>query len=287
VLAHEVVHVDRQHGLAAAQSRRAGLVAAGIFDVLLGGTSIAYLPYISSAASFSREQESEADNQALPMLVKAGYDVSVAQHIFDVLEEIREGDALKGSAYASHPTNAARAEKVRSLLQDGTLHATGSEVGEQRYLAVRDEVLEQDIRLKLNVKRYQLALEAAERAARHDAGQPLWVYYRGEVYRRMADDPRSAAEEEARLHGKDYDEAMLKAMRDKRDEYYRLAKTYFRQVLDADQDFARAYRGLGLVYARQGEGEQTLAALNRYLALSPAARDVRYIKHVINKTESP
>ena len=54
VIGHEIGHVVLRHALKGYQTNRSQMVAAHIADLVLFGTSIAYLPYIASVASFLR-----------------------------------------------------------------------------------------------------------------------------------------------------------------------------------------------------------------------------------------
>jgi Flp pilus assembly protein TadD len=57
------------------------------------------------------------------------------------------------------------------------------------------------------------------------------------------------------------------------------ARSRFRAALKAKPGYAKAYRGLGLVYERSGDKSKAVRAFRTYLRLSPRARD----KASINK----
>src|SRR5690606_30961049 len=61
VMAHEIGHVVAQHSLKTVREREGKKLTANIADIFLLGTGIAFLPAMSSLASFSRDQEKEAD----------------------------------------------------------------------------------------------------------------------------------------------------------------------------------------------------------------------------------
>jgi serine/threonine-protein kinase len=56
------------------------------------------------------------------------------------------------------------------------------------------------------------------------------------------------------------------------------AKDKFRAALKAKSNYAAAYRGLGMVYQRQGKKKQAADAYRKYLRLSPKARDKQSIE---------
>lgn len=113
VMAHEITHVVLRHGLTALETRRSNIIAAHIADLFLFGTSIAYLPFLASNAYYSREQEQEADKYGMEAIIRSGYDPDAAIKIFAVMQEVKKGDEIAGSAYSSHPTNRQREEILR------------------------------------------------------------------------------------------------------------------------------------------------------------------------------
>jgi predicted Zn-dependent protease len=148
VLGHEISHVVLRHGLKQYEIRRSGIVAAHIADLLLFGTSIAYLPFLASSASFSREQEVEADRVGLQSVVAAGYDAAAAVKIFVAMQEVKKGEEVEGSAYSTHPTNQKRAVVLRAMIDTQALIANGrGRSGENEYTAFRSQIMAENIQL--------------------------------------------------------------------------------------------------------------------------------------------
>jgi tetratricopeptide (TPR) repeat protein len=56
------------------------------------------------------------------------------------------------------------------------------------------------------------------------------------------------------------------------------AKNKFRAALKAKSSYAAAYRGLGMVYQRQGKKKQAADAYRKYLRLAPNASDKKTIE---------
>jgi beta-barrel assembly-enhancing protease len=105
VIGHEITHVVLRHSLSALETRRSNIIAAHITDLFLFGTSIAYFPFLASNAHYSRDQEQEADRYGMEAIIRNGYDPQEAIKVFVVMQEIKKGEEIEGSAYSSHPTN--------------------------------------------------------------------------------------------------------------------------------------------------------------------------------------
>ncbi|MBT8496001.1 MAG: tetratricopeptide repeat protein [Deltaproteobacteria bacterium] len=61
------------------------------------------------------------------------------------------------------------------------------------------------------------------------------------------------------------------------------ARRHFRRAVEANPRYAPAYRGLGLVYQRQGKRRAAIRYYRRYLRLAPSARDSAAIRARIEK----
>lgn len=282
VQGHEISHVVLRHSLKTYESRRSSFITANIADLFLLGTSIAYFPLMTSLASYSREQEQEADKAGMQSALAAGYDSDAMMEIFVALKEVKKGEEIESSAYSSHPSNAERATVLRSLIQSGQLAAPGSgKKGNAEYVPLRTRLMAENIELKLNARQYELARDAADSAMslQKDAAWPR--YYRGEACRKMGDDPKGTAREHAWLYGKTNDEALVTEFEKRRNEFYASAEQAYRQALAIDPNYVRAERGLGLVHLRRGENEAARARLGSYLARNKDAPDRQYLNNLL------
>ena len=59
----------------------------------------------------------------------------------------------------------------------------------------------------------------------------------------------------------------------------------YRSALECDEAFAPAYRGLGMIYLKQGKKEEAQGAFAHYLELSPQAEDRAYIEQYLPKSD--
>jgi predicted Zn-dependent protease len=285
VLSHEIAHVVQRHGLQQLRNRRATIVAAHIADLALFGTAIAYLPAIGSLAQYSQENEAEADQLALDYLTRAGYSLEGAEQLFRVLQEIKQKESIWGSIYSSHPDNADRMRVTRQRID--SMAATGGRVGQPEYGQVRDRLLVENLQLKLNVRQYELTVDAADRALRQGSASPWFHYYRGEACRLMAEDPTGAAREHAWIHDKKYNSDLVETYRGRKPTFLATAKTAFQQALAQDKTFVTAYRGLGLVAHAEGDNQAARTALNHYLAQGRGISDRRYIEAILGRINTP
>ena len=96
VMGHEISHVVLRHGIKSYETNRSRIITAHIADMFLFGTSLAYLPYVASVASFSREQEEEADVAGLRSVAARGYSPDEAIRVFERIQEVKRGEGGRG-----------------------------------------------------------------------------------------------------------------------------------------------------------------------------------------------
>jgi beta-barrel assembly-enhancing protease len=287
VLSHEIAHVVQRHSLLSSRNRRATIIAANVADLLLFGTSIAYIPAIGSLAGHSRESEAEADRLALEYMSRAGYPLEGAEQTFKLIQEVKQKESAWGSVYSSHPDNEQRAQATREIIgRLGLSTNAGNPNGAEKYLAIRGALMLENVRLKLNVRQYQLAAESAERAFAQDPKSPWWHYYRGEAYLRMAEDPAGAARENAWINDKTYDDDLVAEYRNRKQTLLASARQAYQASLGVDKNFAHAYRGLGLVAYAEGESKAARESLTYYLTHAKDITDRPYINIILGRLDS-
>lgn len=287
VLSHEIAHVVQRHSLQSNRNRRATVVAAHVADLLLFGTSIAYLPAIGSLAGHSRDSEAEADRLALEYMSRAGYPLEGAEQLFKLLQEVKREESAWGSVYSSHPDNQQRAQATREIVDSGRLVANaGSPNGAKNYMAVRDTLILENVRLKLNVRQYQLAMDSADRALALNPKSPWLHYYRAEAHLRMAEDPAGAAREHAWINDKRLNDELVAEYRNKKQALLSSARQAYQESLNVDKNFAHAYRGLGLVAYAEGESKVARESLTYYLTHAKDITDRPYIKNILGRIDS-
>ncbi|MFW2178406.1 MULTISPECIES: M48 family metalloprotease [unclassified Moraxella] len=129
VISHEIAHVSQRHYqhrndektkqlLMQAGGMLAGIVAAKASNsntgtaVMMGSQAIS----ANSVASFSREQEREADRIGMQIMAQAGYDVTAMPSFFATLDQQNpvKANAFIPSFVMSHPLTAERLSEARS-----------------------------------------------------------------------------------------------------------------------------------------------------------------------------
>ena len=288
VLGHEVAHVVKRHSLDRQRSRRTTMIVANIADIALFGTSIAYLPAVGALAGQSRENEAEADRAGLEYMSAAGYPLAEADKLFTVIREVAPRESVWGSIYSSHPDNQDRAARAGEFIRSAKLPLNqGAPNGAERYLKVRHEVAVENIRLKLNVRQYQLAINSADAALVHSPASVWLHYYRGEAYRQMAEDPVGAAREQAWINGREQDKEAVSQFRGKKQELLATAAHSFQDALALDKGFAEGYRGLGLIAWANGDAAGAKTSLKQYLDRGKEIKDRRYIENILGRLDKP
>jgi Zn-dependent protease with chaperone function len=118
VLAHEIAHVTRRHGMRNL-AHRAGISLA--LQLLVGGDAEGWTALAGDAAAlatqsmYSREQESEADADAVRTMARAGLDPAGIAGFFRVMQRSEPADHAVASWLSTHPDHAARIAHVEAL----------------------------------------------------------------------------------------------------------------------------------------------------------------------------
>jgi predicted Zn-dependent protease len=145
VLAHEISHVDHQHGLKAIRKGRltsALTIIGSEAGKSLGGEQLAQVTAafedsISDITStlvnrgYSRATEFEADKGAVAIMRKLGYDPAA---LVTMLEQMQQQLQPGGPGFAkTHPAPQTRIAEVRRLVGGGTPAAAGQAVRQERF----------------------------------------------------------------------------------------------------------------------------------------------------------
>jgi len=119
VLAHEIAHVTKRHGLRH-MTRSLGVIAglqllvgdvSGIVAILAQGATLAVI------TNYSREHELEADAEGLKLLAKAGFDPAAMPAFFEKLKSLDSSEVPKGLEWIStHPDHDSRIAALKALI---------------------------------------------------------------------------------------------------------------------------------------------------------------------------
>jgi beta-barrel assembly-enhancing protease len=282
VLAHETAHVVQRHSYKGKLDRHNSVVAAHVADLLLAGTGIAYLPFALDIASFSREQEKEADLCGLEYMAGQGYDLEHSLQVFDKLVEVKHAKG-GSSVWASHPDlNARKNYSQHKIAELATTPASKTHKPED-YAALRGRLAVLAIQLRLLNRQYELALDAIDVEIARQGDAPAWRVYRGDTLREAAEHSDAAAQEHAWLHDKKLDDALKRDFQQKAPERLQAALDEYQAALKQNAQMPTAWRGIGLVAHQQGDRARAQEYLQRYLAQTPQPSDRRYIENLLSR----
>lgn len=132
ILAHEIAHVENRHHMQSYRSVQTAqllLNAASIgLSLSVGGDTSSYIRQLGPLGvlivinTFSRVQETEADDDALYLLRRAGYNPgglwTILERIYKEKEKGKWSEHIP-SIFLTHPPNPARIKRIRDRIQAG------------------------------------------------------------------------------------------------------------------------------------------------------------------------
>jgi predicted Zn-dependent protease len=122
VLAHEIGHVEQRHGVEQMERMQRANLGVGLAAVLLGQPGPAAATAINVGGTlyfsrFSREAENEADEVAVPMLVRSGIHPNGLITMFERLISMqRTSPSALQQWFSTHPTTHDRIDATRSTI---------------------------------------------------------------------------------------------------------------------------------------------------------------------------
>jgi beta-barrel assembly-enhancing protease len=244
ILGHEFAHFEQRHTLAALKSARS---ATG-WAAFLSAVPLVPLMIVSGFFTFSREQEREADLDALRAMRANGYRTMSAADVWANLRNEMDATAAarkvrsrkdKRSMFDTHPATAERL----AYLKSSAAADQGGFTGEAEYRAAISPLWPMliDDQVKLNDFGGSEYLLAGLAGGGWTA--PL-LYARAELHR-------------YRGQAGDFDKAA----------------SLYREALAKPEAPDAAWRGLGLALARNGDTTGAKAAIDEYLKRNPQASD--------------
>lgn len=122
VLAHEISHVELRHSVKQMEQAQGANTAIVLGSVLLGQPSAATaagINVVGSAvfAKFSRDDESQADANAIPLMIATGYNPNGLTTMFQRLLTLQKSQPNALSQFFStHPTTQSRIQETQSRI---------------------------------------------------------------------------------------------------------------------------------------------------------------------------
>jgi len=256
ILAHEVTHFSEQHNLKNRRNINTSATA-GLGITLLTGIPLSGQLFVSAAISgYSQELEREADISGHARLVAMGYapeeSVKTFQHL---LAEVEALDIDQPYFFSTHPRLQERIASFRELNEK--VHDSGDELGAGRYLANTRKLRGEMLQRYLEMHQDKILILMLEGDVDHQRYPAHWPFFLGEAYRHRAEEG----------------------------DFERAAKAY-RQALANAPEFAPTHRALGILYLGQERRGEALESFQRYLEMSPEAKDRAYVAQYIETIQA-
>lgn len=257
LLAHEMTHATHRHQIsefrglknkaavfASLRSTIGALPAIGELTTVLGEIGAE-----AAITGHSRELETEADMVGIGLMVNAGYKPDEAPKLFKrIKEELDEEEIKEPFFFGSHPRLDDRVGNYEEYLKTLKRPSRGRVNAEVFRKKAAGAFIENAF-LDLKGGRFGSARRAGEKYIAARPWDAKGYYLLGEAFRQRG--------------GKgDMNEAIR----------------HFNKAVSVEKPSADAYKGLGLIYFKEGKKSQAARAFRNYISLSPKAPDRSYVE---------
>jgi predicted Zn-dependent protease len=274
LLGHELTHFTHRHALRETRSaRNKQLLAQVVAGILAGagtaaggaelgqaimetGGSMGSLWVMASVSGYSRDLETEADDEGLRLVSVSGYDLGEAPKLFEHLKEDLDEDATEEPYFfATHPRLEERIENYSTLLETRYVEqaaSPGAPTNRAQFEKATANLLLENAQLDLLRGRPEIALAAVEK---HLSIRPRSArgYFMLGRYHQWLDTPEGEVRAIAAHH----------------------------KAADLDPALAAPHRELGTLHWSQADEVRARSAFERYLALAPDAADRSIIERYL------
>jgi beta-barrel assembly-enhancing protease len=254
VLAHEGVHFVNRHGHQSIQNVKS-TSAFGTVLSMIGVPAVGLIANVLAASSilgFSRELESEADDQGYPRVVAAGYDPRETPKVFaHLIAELKASEIKEPFFFSTHPKLQERFENFTRLAEKTPVPA---ELRPDEYAARIAALRMVNLEAELSMGRVRQIIALFGEPSQRRFYPPQADYYLGEAHRRRGE---------------------------KGDE--EIAEQCFARTIEAAPGFAPSYLALGTLHLKRQEYETAEQHLQKYLELAPNPSDRRYAESYIEQ----
>jgi predicted Zn-dependent protease len=248
VLGHEISHYIKRHSLLNFERTRRSAGFLTVLNVATAGlASIGTLIAIGSLASYSRDQEREADADGFELAVARGYDPRQGALFWENVsaEEGANAKRAKPSPYmASHPATKERLATLNKRAAEIESQTQANVVGTDSHRAAIRAYRSAWMDAELNRGEYGESIVMISQLLKAESDSGELHYFLGEAYRRRNDDGD-----------------------------LRQATASYQAAIGAGNAPTAAYRGLGLVALKAGQKDVARDAFAKYLSLAPEAND--------------
>jgi predicted Zn-dependent protease len=265
LLAHEMTHCTHRHALRAFSGLKnennlvlslkqtvARIASTGDLLNLFGKTAS-----MAAINGYAQYFETEADVVGLQLMAKAGYDPGEALRLFEHLKQELETENLEEPFFfATHPQLQKRIENCKAFLAKLKQPVAQGIRNKEVFLDKTYQVLLYNASLDLKAGRFRAALRGTEKylTIRRDDSKAYFLV--GEILRQ-----RGEAEDEFR------------------------AKVFYEKAIALDPLYPDPYKGIGLIYFKEGDWTLAKRSFESSLALSPHMQDRPYIQGYLQECD--
>ncbi len=286
IVGHETSHVLNRDLLYFTDAAQRKTVAAKLTELVvtpalsvvgLGGVADAgvNMTYAASIMGYGREREARADEDSVRLMQQLGYDPREALRIFDAFlsEDTQYQQGLELAFLSSHPSNEARRSALQQQL-GRDVSAPNSPIPDKAFLTATEGVRLENASLDTQLGRYHHAINTLEAIIRRAPEQAMAHALLADAYRLIAEHPERLKEEVSKNTWKE----LCDAAGDTPESYWRSkARESYERASSLDPALPEPYRGLGLLAEAEGRPDEARQYLQRYLTMSPDAKDRRFV----------
>ena len=310
IIAHELTHVLRRHTYMHNRSNRKKFltmnVMAAVGAYAPGGivgavitivTTVAPFIMIATIYGYSRDLEREADLKGIDMMISAEYAPEEMVNVMKLLNKDIEGENVR-LFYNDHPALDERIKYLSSYLgarADRVTHQMELNRERAAYFTAVEPVMRHDLQLAIKAGRARSAVYLAQRLVDFHADSQN-LFWLAESYRSLG--PRApeltgkeltnsgkkdAANKSLKRTAEEEERELLATPAGKENwqKHQQKAEELYRQSLSGENPVPVAHRGLGMLYEKLERGADAVAEYEKYLELSPSARDRERIQRRI------
>jgi predicted Zn-dependent protease len=259
ILGHEMGHYLRRHSIQRyrdARDKASFATFLGMGLAVAGAGSAAPLVDMAMVAgmfAYGRDQEREADQVGLELMVKAGYAPLAAPEVWEqLIAESKAGTSTRPSAFlfATHPEPEERLGTLRAAAEKSG--ARNADRGHGRYREKLAGLRHRIVLDELALRQYGRSELVFDRLLAQSPDDGLLWYAKGEVCRL-----RDGADDTAR------------------------ARMAYEKAIGAGGAPAETYRSLMMVEMKAGARERAQSAFDAYLKLKPGAPDAEILRSIL------
>ncbi|MBO0857927.1 MAG: M48 family metalloprotease [Chloracidobacterium sp.] len=310
VLAHEIIHVRNRHSYLSYRSYRKKVLTANIVTAVAsafgGGFQVglaAQFMLTLSVIGYSRELEKEADIEGARLMAASPYDPKEMRAALESLLPKYEVDLDGDPFYSDHPKTKDRIAYLNEWLSKSAPKRDTESAGLsiEDYLKNAAEATRHDIQLAIDAGMYRTATALGNRlvAAQPDLASNLTAL--ANSYTALGPRSPEPLPEEKTGHGKkeagkrhskltlqeeDRTLAATPAGQELQKANCAEAEKLYRRATELEPNYAPAWRGLGELFEKQKQSQQSIEAYHKYLELQPGAMDRLMIMRRVKAMES-